>query len=311
MSDDVLDRAAIRVLIAGDAGSGKTTIARVLSGEIDNVMSPMAARKAMRRLPCEWTVGCSVFVRVHSLDGSRETRRRVGMRSAVEVKDAVLSEGDQGIRTAHIRERDDGGHVGHSCFVEFIDVGGSKQYKGSRSVFYENLHAIILVHDVTNAKSLTNLRKWLREIALEDRKKFRFGGVSARHRLTEYAPFPDAAGEMETMKLRSKLSEAEVEDAKRSLIQRVPVLVIGNKVDLLSDKEKRRLLDTISKESISSILLGGTSTSPADVGSTLFSTYSAAEELATAEMEGYGKYLQEVLSFLDAIASAVNHDVNV
>jgi len=49
-------------------------------------------------------------------------------------------------------------------FVEMIDVGGSQKYENSRSIFYSNFNGLILVHDITNKKSFSNLRKWIKEI---------------------------------------------------------------------------------------------------------------------------------------------------
>ncbi|VDD79844.1 unnamed protein product [Mesocestoides corti] len=49
-------------------------------------------------------------------------------------------------------------------FVEFWDIGGSARHANTRSVFYDGLHGIILVHDLTNKKSETNLKKWLAEL---------------------------------------------------------------------------------------------------------------------------------------------------
>eukprot|EP01134_Creolimax_fragrantissima_P007084 CFRG7084T1 len=48
--------------------------------------------------------------------------------------------------------------------VELWDIGGSPSHRGCRSVFYENIHGIILVHDITNRKSYNNLNKWINEI---------------------------------------------------------------------------------------------------------------------------------------------------
>lgn len=49
-------------------------------------------------------------------------------------------------------------------FVEYWDIGGSATHAITRPVFYENIHGIILVHDLTNKKSESNLNKWFAEI---------------------------------------------------------------------------------------------------------------------------------------------------
>lgn len=54
-------------------------------------------------------------------------------------------------------------------FVEFWDIGGSANHANTRSVFYDNVHGVILVHDLTNKKSEANLGKWLTEITSKGR----------------------------------------------------------------------------------------------------------------------------------------------
>ena len=51
--------------------------------------------------------------------------------------------------------------------VEFIDVGGgSHGYAASRSVFYTfDISAILLVHDLSNIRSFSNLFKWIDEFS--------------------------------------------------------------------------------------------------------------------------------------------------
>ncbi|CAE1247085.1 RABL3 [Acanthosepion pharaonis] len=48
-------------------------------------------------------------------------------------------------------------------FVELWEVGGTNIHANSRYIFYNTVHGIILVHDLTNKKSHQNLRKWLCE----------------------------------------------------------------------------------------------------------------------------------------------------
>lgn len=49
-------------------------------------------------------------------------------------------------------------------FLEFYDIGGSANHEMSRSIFYHSVNGLILVHDLTNKKSFTNLRRWLSEV---------------------------------------------------------------------------------------------------------------------------------------------------
>ena len=53
------------------------------------------------------------------------------------------------------------------CLIEFIDIGGgSHGYAASRSVFYTyDINAILLVHDLSNNRSFSNLFKWIDEFA--------------------------------------------------------------------------------------------------------------------------------------------------
>ena len=53
-------------------------------------------------------------------------------------------------------------------FVELWDVGGWSAHQNSRSIFYNGADGVILVHDLTNRKSESNLRKWLAEVLNRD-----------------------------------------------------------------------------------------------------------------------------------------------
>ncbi|DBA05335.1 TPA: hypothetical protein N0F65_007497 [Lagenidium giganteum] len=80
-----------------------------------------------------WTTGCDIHVMLH--------RHR----------DSYSSESD--------------------VYVEFVDVGGHTKYAISRSVFYHEVHGIIFVHDLSNAKSYEHLRAWISEISNAQRLK--------------------------------------------------------------------------------------------------------------------------------------------
>uniref|UniRef100_A0A0K8SJ95 Rab-like protein 3 n=1 Tax=Lygus hesperus TaxID=30085 RepID=A0A0K8SJ95_LYGHE len=73
-----------------------------------------------------WTVGCSVEVKLHEYREGTPTQK--------------------------------------TYFVELWDIGGSRSHRNTRSVFYNPFHGIIFVHDLTNRKSLQNLKKWLAEV---------------------------------------------------------------------------------------------------------------------------------------------------
>lgn len=115
-----------------------------------------------------WTVGCSVEVKLH-----------------------VYKEGTPGQTTD---------------FVELWDVGGSKNHRNTRHVFYYPCHGVILVHDLTNRKSEENLKKWLHELLNRDHS-------NAKVNCDEW-------------------------DAENFLgSTKIPILVIGTKLDLVDDKK--------------------------------------------------------------------------
>lgn len=60
---------------------------------------------------------------------------------------------------------------GHEVFVEFLDVGGHRKYERSRGAFYHNVHGMLLVHDVSNAKSGEHLRNWYKEVQDMQKRK--------------------------------------------------------------------------------------------------------------------------------------------
>lgn len=91
----------------------------------------LSAHNESLRSP-SWTVGCSVEVKLHEYkEGTKDQK---------------------------------------PFFVEFWDVGGSNFHRNARSVFYNPCHGAILVYDVTNRKSETNLNKWIKEICRRERK---------------------------------------------------------------------------------------------------------------------------------------------
>lgn len=59
-----------------------------------------------------------------------------------------------------------------SIYIELWDVGGSTSHKNSRSIFYNNVNGVILVHDLSNKKSINNLRKWFRELLNSGKQDF-------------------------------------------------------------------------------------------------------------------------------------------
>ncbi|XP_037791090.1 rab-like protein 3 isoform X1 [Penaeus monodon] len=122
-----------------------------------------------------WTIGCSVEVRVHEYREGTPSQR--------------------------------------PYFVELWDVGGSNSHKNARHVFYNPVHGIILVHDLTNRKSQLNLRRWLSEVLIKEG-----GGTKARTPLVEEFDAEQFGG------------FAQVYGVKK-----MPVFVVGTKQDQIAE----------------------------------------------------------------------------
>lgn len=69
-----------------------------------------------------------------------------------------------GIATSIIRETVDVNFAATEVEVQLWEVGGNQLHRDARSVFYEGLDALLLVYDVSNAKSYHRLVLWLYEI---------------------------------------------------------------------------------------------------------------------------------------------------
>lgn len=148
----------------------------------------LAAHNELIKAP-SWTVGCSVEVKLHE-----------------------YKEGTPGRIT---------------YFVEFWDVGGSRNHRNSRHVFYNPCHGVILVHDLTNRKSEQNLTKWMQE--LMDRET----GVAHNGMSFDGIDTENFLGSTD-----------------------IPILVIGTKLDLVDDKKMAtRMLPVSVNFSADEILL--------------------------------------------------------
>eukprot|EP01102_Stenamoeba_stenopodia_P022957 TRINITY_DN9760_c0_g1_i2.p1 TRINITY_DN9760_c0_g1~~TRINITY_DN9760_c0_g1_i2.p1 ORF type:complete len:271 (+),score=52.71 TRINITY_DN9760_c0_g1_i2:181-993(+) len=106
---------------------------------------------------------------------------------------------------------------GRQYFIEMIEMGGTSKYESTRAQIYPllQINGLILVYDLTNKKSYNNLKKWLREILqggfnwVQDQHS----SYSASHRRPQC------------------YLEAELVNGG----QIVPILLIGNKLDLQLD----------------------------------------------------------------------------
>ncbi|KAK7108236.1 rab-like protein 3 isoform X2 [Littorina saxatilis] len=86
-------------------------------------------------------------------------------------------------------------------FLELWDIGGSSSHRNSRSIFYHQVHGIILVHDLTNRKSHQNLRKWLAEVLNKD--------TDVRNNGKEIDPETFAGNQIPILVIGSKADSAE------------------------------------------------------------------------------------------------------
>jgi len=125
-----------------------------------------------------WTIGCSVEVKLHEyLEGTANQR---------------------------------------SFCIELFDIGGSHSHRNTRHVFYNVVHGIILVHDLSNRKSCLNLNRWLAEVTRTESGTGKFGTRSNDQAWEDL----DISG--------SDIGQVDI-----------PMLVVGTKMD--AAKEKRSL----------------------------------------------------------------------
>jgi GTPase SAR1 family protein len=143
--------------------------------------------------------------------------------------------------------------------IEFWDVGGHRNYQDARSVFYNNINGIILVHDLSNKKSLLHLKNWLDELVKEDleRKSKGHRGIeenyyvdtkysghntstsggggnfSIAHRPMLHTSTHRSATTTSTSNNYGNSPDSRVGGSGGGLFGGLPILVVGNKSDLL------------------------------------------------------------------------------
>ncbi|CAH0481784.1 unnamed protein product [Peronospora belbahrii] len=98
-------------------------------------------------------------------------------------------------------------------FIEFLDIGGHRQYELSRRAFYHDIHGIMFVYDLSNVKSGEHLRHWSKELCTTQSLK---GCV-----------LPSSTGKKQNY----------------STLQDVPKLVVGSKKDLLSRNDRTHTME--------------------------------------------------------------------
>ena len=134
-------------------------------------------------------------------------------------------------------------------FLEFWDVSGHRKYLSSRSLFYREVHAILLVFDLMNRKSYENIRNWIREVVKVDRERGieeeraggegheRIGGGGGVNGSPHQSPAlrPSTSPPSPAL-LGSSPSSSPLASALGSL----PVLLIGTKADLYRPRSKEQ-----------------------------------------------------------------------
>lgn len=170
------DQNALRVLIVGDSGVGKSSFAHVFA-HLEPLKSPNC------------TVGCQIEIKVHTYNNA---------------------------------EYD----------VELWDVGGAPGHRRGRTMFYHNVHGIILVHDLTNRKSYNNLDKWANEV---------LNALSGRDQET------GANGRSKPA--RDDADGLDIEDFVGDPSS-VPMIIVGTKSDVPVSSTSKRALGGTYGESI-------------------------------------------------------------
>ncbi|XP_070568181.1 rab-like protein 3 isoform X2 [Ptychodera flava] len=99
-------------------------------------------------------------------------------------------------------------------FIEFWDVGGSANHIKSRHIFYNPVHGLILVHDLTNRKSHLNLRKWLAEVLNKDSN----GIKSGTNGVNDYDPEQYAGSHIPILVVGTKLDQ--IDPRRESVLSR-------------------------------------------------------------------------------------------
>lgn len=106
-------------------------------------------------------------------------------------------------------------------FLEFWDVGGSASHENSRSIFYNGVNGLILVHDLTNKKSFTNLRRWLAEV---------LGSGKESVLSTKQQKQPSSPNNKESW-FEFSIDMGEEYDSEQFAGNQIPVIIIGTKLD--------------------------------------------------------------------------------
>ena len=112
-------------------------------------------------------------------------------------------------------------------FAELLDVGCHNSYELSRRMFYANVDAVLLVYDVSNYKSFSNLRGWISELSTKV--------VLSPQQLLQQQQLSQQL--LQQQKLSSQQPSHQLHETGSAWggrrIASLPVLVVGNKADLV------------------------------------------------------------------------------
>ncbi|KAL3320897.1 Rab-like protein 3 [Cichlidogyrus casuarinus] len=153
------------------------------------------------------TVGCSVEVKLHEYKAGCISANKLGLDNNVKPR---------------------------LVYLEFWDIGGTLSHQLTREVFYTGVHGVLLIYDLSNKRSLENLRSWMNTI-------LNFAPSSDLIVISDSGQFASSTGHFSKNSPR-KLSFASTPTP------RLPFLVIGTKCDQLSDYSKFKNLHSAYSE---------------------------------------------------------------
>ena len=340
----------VRILVVGDAYVGKTTLIDVLCGEYDDI-DHQSTRRQLTSSAENTTVGCYINVREHQLKRSRHnynttTTTNNNFTTTSSHHQASLLDNVSSHRR-HRSEEDSSSSSSSSfssssamsaastnttttttatCGIEFVEVGGSRQYSLTRSVLYDRVHAILLVHDLTNPKTMYTLAgTWLKELTIADQRKIRHGGISARHQLVHgveggshelmYGGYGEehsnssSSSSSSSEQSKQRLSARDLSARQISLLQRIPVLIVGTKLDSLKPNKAAKCGTSKYDQEVMSVVYVNGAPPPAATASAtstkracVVDTYGAASEAVSYRNQG--SQIEPILRFIDQVCAA-------
>ena len=152
----------------------------------------------------------------------------------------------------------DGGD-GQEVFAEFVDVGCHANYRLSRSFYYQGIDAILLVYDMSNWKSFANLKKWIKELSND----IKTAGPASQP--VEQSSRRSAQQTYQRASATSSSSSSGPKSNGKRTIKNLPVLVVGNKLDMVRSWTNSKLPNVFATLGFESTNVSSTSDSLADL----------------------------------------------